>query len=386
MLLDSASSLNRVRTCPASASGVFPQVRGETTPQMQRGTDVHKCLEIAQREGRAAAVEYAAKCSPDVSDILHNIDWDVLTIGHGWRPEQGWKWSWKSGKGELIDVVNRKYTGIAEDEFYGTADRVKIEDGCVYVDDYKVGGVAIDIFTAPAKTNLQLRAAALAVCRASGLYSARVRLVFIGTTGRVWFDEDRLERMDLDAVEEELKSLAANVARARDDFAAGRVPATTPSSYCQFCPSLRTCPTQGKAVASLLALPAGAVLTAENLPLAYDKVRMAKKLLADLENAIKMAAAAEPFQTSSGSWYGQVTREEDEIDTNLALQVLPEELKEVACEKTITKASLERAIRQCGTTNMAASKRHILKILKESGAIKQRSYTAVREYKPGDVK
>ncbi|MFN7132242.1 MAG: DUF2800 domain-containing protein, partial [Myxococcales bacterium] len=202
----SASRLHRASKCPASMA--LPWVES-TSPDSERGTLVHRFLEVCALRGREAAL---AEMPGSVRDLCESIDLTQMPIGRGFEPEVKFAFDLATGKARrLASQGARDYSAASETEVVGTADVVGVFDGEVYVADYKVG-FGHDAYTPAVERNAQLKFLVLAACRESGVESARAQILHIRDSGDVWVEQARWDVFDLVGAEQppgvELKLLA----------------------------------------------------------------------------------------------------------------------------------------------------------------------------------
>ena len=381
-----ASSLDRIASCPASAA--LPQVQ-TTSDAAARGTAVHLYLErIASGELPEEAME---SLEGDVRALCEAIDLDRLPKGTS--PEIAYAYDVVTGQArELGRRLGRRYTGIASTEIAGTADAVGVGPHSVFVGDYKTG------WSAPkARDSLQLRFLALCAARVYQREAAVVEVIRIRSNGSPWRESAALDVLDLDEVADGLVNLLLRVRRAQEIVAEGRLPDVSEGEHCQFCPAWPSCPAKatmlvrvasGAALDPILSL---LPLTPEMAGHAWSKLRESRRVLERLERACHAALDQYgEFPLPSGAVLRKVTEEGNEqLDGKVVFAVVRElhdqEVAEAAIQIEASKAGLERALKSAAEAGKikprgrAAAERAVLKAVRDRGGASHPPVTRVVE-------
>lgn len=399
MRLPTASTLWLAQRC--AASHALPWVR-TTSRASDRGTAVHRFLEVAPQVGRERALaqmpdEWRDFCAQiDLAQVPEGrrevafawpaIPGPVLCLGHGHgRDYERW----------LLAEIERR--GLPEAAgwpwIFGTADVV--HDHPALIADYKTG------WPGPAKESPQLKF--LALCLHEVLEKERVEIAHLRVVeDRIWWDRAELGLFDWPVIEEEVRTTVAQVAAAHQqvDNMRSAVGAWTqhhwpgagidvhPGEHCTRCPAATRCP-----ATRALARDVAPLLTSDRLAAdrtvvggsleeqdgrtlagAWTFYRRLKVLVGLLEDELRRHAEVEPFP---GSEPGKVVRiiekPVERIDSRVALPILQERLGDEAasCVST-TKTAI---IRTAGTR----SARAIIDEIRSRGGISTTTRRELRE-------
>ena len=154
-----------------------------------------------------------------------------------WKPELKLAWDHAADRGRVLPSAGpRDYSAAKAEELTGTADVVSVEDGTVYVYDFKSGKAEADSY-AP-----QMRALSLFAARAFGVDRA-VAVVVKANEDGIFETRYELDGMELDAIAAELAGYLAAVPDATP----------TPGTHCteMYCKLRAVCPSTVAAVESL---------------------------------------------------------------------------------------------------------------------------------------
>lgn len=241
MRLPTASALDRASACPGSTA--LPQ-RRHTSSDTEWGTIAHRFLDRAHAVGREKALGEIE--DPDQQARCAAID--LVAIPDGASSEVSLAYDIDDDSVERIDLAApRAYSD--DGRIYGTADRVGIRDGRVFVADFKTGAMKVRAHAA-----MQLRFLALAAARWCGLEEAHVQMLYLGHDGRWYADRADLDALDLDATRAELLAMRAGVMEARRVLAAGGLPQLLPGLHCEHCAAAPECPAQERQQRDLVAV------------------------------------------------------------------------------------------------------------------------------------
>lgn len=240
MRLPTASALDRARACPGSTA--LPQ-RRHTSSDTEWGTIAHRFLDRAHAVGREKALGEIE--DPDLQARCAAID--LVSIPDGASSEVSLAYDIDADRAELVAIQSpRAYHD--DGRIYGTADRVGIRDGRVFVADFKTGAMKVRAHAA-----MQLRFLALAAARWCGLEEAHVQMLYLGHDGRWHPDRADLDALDLDATRADLMAMRAGVVEARRVVAAGGLPQLLPGLHCEHCAAAVECPAQQRLQQGLVA-------------------------------------------------------------------------------------------------------------------------------------
>lgn len=249
--LPTASSLSRAVRCPASQS--LRRVSEPTSEAAQRGTNIHRFLEVALgritegnplEEARAYALEIikndpASSFTPEQFALCEVIDLAVFTPGCDVETALGY--DERTGKGVLYDLLSHR--DYPKDRLYhATADVLgMLDDDTVYVADIKTGDHE------PASESWQLKLIAIAAAAYVGAKRARVEMLRLWPTGKWSRDAYDITAEEMATIRATLKAVAANVkAGTPTDPGAFEL-----GPHCKFCPALRLCPAQTSMVRTM---------------------------------------------------------------------------------------------------------------------------------------
>lgn len=380
-MLPSASRLDRVAVCPASA--VLPQA-DYVSEAGKRGTAIHAYLASVGTIGKEKALEATP---PEHREACAVLDLELLSAvdPEKFAHEVTFAWSYKTCRArELGRNLNRSYAQATKDEIVGTADVVGLGDGVVVIWDWKSG-------RAPAAaTSWQLRFLALAAARTYGVSSAEVAMA--QTNG--WIDPARFDAFDLDVIERELDNLVDRVLVEREAVARGEEPHMVLGSHCDYCSAIARCPAQTQLALAIGGNPEEAIgakleLTPENAPQVYERLSAAKRLIAFVEERLQAYATANPIALPGGRVYGPVEIKRETLDGDAAFSVLESlhgaGVARAACELKATKEGIKRALRpiaeEQGKT-FSSLESEAFDELRRVGGVYASKTTQVREHKP----
>lgn len=375
--LPTGSALERADACPASCA--LPQVRS-TSVYAEAGTQRHKYLELIQ--GGATKEEALAQIPEEHRPLCAAIDVEALPAGCA--AEVAFALDVDTGAArELGRGINRDYSQVRPNEIALTVDLVGLSGEAVYIGDYKGPWATVT----PAARNHQVRAGALAACRAYGRDHALVEIIRLREDGTPWRDIAELDTFDLDAFAYDLQVLRDRVLAARAVVEAGGVPDVAEGDHCRYCPAWHACPAKSSALvrvatgADLEPLATLPALSPELAGVAWERVRAAESLVKRLK-AMARAAIAEAgpagVPLSNGKRLREVITEGNlKLDGRIAYQVIRElhgqDLAEDAIDIDASQAAMKRALaraQQAGTIparGATAALKAILTTIEERG-------------------
>jgi CRISPR/Cas system-associated exonuclease Cas4 (RecB family) len=278
------------------------------------------------------------KPSPETEELLDTLEAiPVERIPEGLDPEVAIAWNLRTDEARFLGSgIGRDYArhGVSgPDWIVGTADLLgQTEDGQhLIVPDYKTG-----VMRQRAKHSRQLSTLALLASKLTGIRSAHVSNLYIGRKGKFRPDLAELGPFDLDAQEQRLRELPAQLASAKRALASGHLPDLAVGEQCRYCPSVLACPTHTEAVRGFIH-PASLTRLVQRLPeCSADELKSAvvmwdlsKRHLKRLEKALKLEADHEPIALDGGMEYRRVaTSRTDFTEAGQAeLEALKSDLK-----------------------------------------------------------
>jgi len=386
MSLPSASSLQLAAIC--AGSQVLPHVRSLASGAMERGTAIHRFLELVRPESdRETAI---AQVPVEYQDLCRLIELSGLPIGEQYQREVGLAWNHATGAGRLFEVVNRKYKDIDPAEFYGTSDVVGIFENHVEIWDWKVGFGGH--LTAP-EHNLQLKFYALAAARAHGKLEARVGLIKINEEGDITRLDHSLGELDLLMVESELRDIATNVRKAQRQQVDRGVPDVVEGPHCKNCPAQLHCPARLGLLQKVFGLDVQTIaktLSTKAKAEAYQKASAIRDIAEQIIKAVKDSVHEEPVDIGNGRTLKLVNVQNKVIDSdaNKVIDALKEEFGDEVARNVVfnsldlTQTAIKKALQShAKTLNEPAAKlyREAETLLTRRGLMSIRASSSIRE-------
>lgn len=375
----SASALERVDLCPVSE--VLPHRREVESDWCSQGHAVHGFLEEVPKLGRDEALarvdeKHRAACEQIDVEQLPAID------GNGYAVEVAFALDVATGEArEVGRNIGRNYGELMPTEIPGTADVVGLAaDGeTVIVHDYKTGWGDVT----EAERNWQLRFLALAAARAYGRKRAHVSIIRIRGDRDPWYDRAAFDEFDLAKAWSDLMDLLGRV------DAATLTTAPTIGPHCRYCPAFGSCPANvslARDVVSGSDAPFGE-LTPDNAAEVYMKVKAARKILDEIDGAVRTLAAQEGgLDLGNGKVLRQVEQARDYVDGGRALYLVraefgPEAANE-AFEIKTSKSAIEKLVGEAAKARgekMAPARREFIERLRKAKAIRSHVSVSVAE-------
>lgn len=350
MIHTSASGLWRNEPCPASA--VLP-ASARVHADAQEGQLAHAKLEELAPAGSKAEVAFA------------------------YDPETG------IGR-ELGQSLQRDYSGAKASEIPGTSDLVTVEKDLVRIRDYKTGH---GYMVAEPKKNLQLLHNALSACSAYGKDKA-VLEVEKTATGDV--QAVTLDAFDLTLARYRIRSIWAAVVEAEKQQAAGKQLRVVEGDHCWRCECYARCPAK---VELALALSEGKMLqelptvelTIDSVSRGWPRLKLAKKLLGEVERIYRGFAAEERIPIGEGKWLGMHESEDKKLDGAIAFQVLKkmhnEEIARAAVQMKASRDAIDKALKPIAPPRgRAAMVRAVFTEIEKAGGLDRKPQFGVEEY------
>lgn len=293
LVLPTASGLDRAFACIGST--VFPRVKDTQTKQAERGTVLHRFVQIARERTREEAL--AEITDDDLRNQAAAIDLDALPLGA--ESEVALAYNPQTGEARRLDIGQREYP---EDDnwLYGTADLIGVAGSTVYVDDMKTGRAVV-----AARDGWQLRFLAVAAARYMGVDSARVGFFYLNNDGSWRHDTAEFDGFDLDTFADDLKNLHQRIHAAYADYLRGVMPDLATGSHCTYCKSAPVCPAQTQIVRSFIPSLGELVtkleaMTPQQRGEAYENYKVAENLMKKADEAFRLLASQEPIPLSDG--------------------------------------------------------------------------------------
>lgn len=346
----SGSSLHLLHNC--AASHAYPQVY----------TDGE-----AAKRGRRAAQEKEVERKRDGS----------------WAPEVTFYYDVEKGTARLVGTgLGRNYEGVGENEIPMTADAIGEEGNCVLVLDDKLKRS----WEVPASRHPQLRALALAACRASGKERARVtwikwdpqayeeRKEFV----EVWRDSAEIDSFELDVIADEIRDSFRAWKRSVAIVKEGKHPNVSLGPWCRFCPARDVCHGQTALIRHAFKAPASweeelMSLAPERMGEAYQMANVVGAIAHRIKSLCQLhAKEVGPIPLPDGSILQLVEGKATErvVDARKVAEFLSEnfgaEVALKACDLDASKASIERALKE---VHQGPALKSVLSALREMGAI-----------------
>lgn len=233
MIQETASALDRIDACPGSVALAQRRHAGAET---EAGRAIHEFLDRVTQVGRDEAL--AEIEDPDLQERCAAID--LASIPAGAESEVAFAYDPEEDRAErLVLTAHRAYPD--DGRMYGTADRVGLVDGAVYVGDFKSGTMKVR-----ARDAMQLRFLALAAARLTGLEDAHVAMLYLRHDGRWYTDRAEFDALDLEEIREQLLDLRGRARDARRIVERGGLPQLVPGSHCEHCAAAVECPAQAR--------------------------------------------------------------------------------------------------------------------------------------------
>jgi hypothetical protein len=374
-MIPSASGLPRAFRCRASM--LLPQVHRASSAAAHKGTQVHRFLEEVPALGRDAALLNVTDESARA--LCEALDLERLPLGDGvsWASEVAYSYDIHKGTArEVGRGIGRAYP--EDGGLHGTADLVSLADDgdTAIVLDVKTGHGWLP----EAGESEQLKFLALAACRAHGASRARIGHLHLRDDGTPWTDWAELDAFDLDAFASSLRMLAATTTGQPVE-----------GGWCRYCPAFAACPAKNKLAVSLggglSAADISVALTPETAAKAWERITLARQVLAEAERKVEEYAREHPLTLSNGLVLGPVEDEKDEIDDERAAGLLRKSYEQaaLAVTPTVTKKGIDKLARhlreQRGGT-IKDAKEEVFELLRKHGALTVKRRTVVKEYRP----
>lgn len=379
----SGSSMQRVLACPASET--LPHTRAAESPEAARGTAIHTYLQMVPELGQEAALdlvedEHRAACESIELDKIPEVDRDRFAA------EVAFAYDWETGAARTLPTKgHRDYSAATDREIPMTLDviGVNLRDRVALVMDYKTGWGDVP----RAWRNAQLLMGALAATRVYGLDTAEVAIIRIRPDGDPYYDRATISELALAEFEAKVQNTMRSLSAGDHD----QVPNLGP--HCRYCPAFSSCPGQvglARAITSSESSPVsivGGELTPESAAEAWQKLKLARRLLASLsEHLTEYAIATGGFDLPNGKRLAVVEKPTNKIDGGIALTVARREFTAETLEGVFqiatTKGKLDEIIGDRARRNgdpIGKARADFWTKLDEAGAITTTYKTSVAE-------
>lgn len=345
------SALVRLEACPTSAA--LPQA-GNVSTYATHGNEVHAYL--------AAYLRGDDPATPKGMDV---IDLSRIPVCPG-----------------TVETEVKLYRGALE----GTADVVGLTDDAVVVLDFKTGWTP----QPPARAHAQLLWYGIAAAETFKRRRAILGIVRIKDDGGVWSDIADLSGWDLDDAADRIDGIIHRAMKAK---ATDKV---TTGDHCKYCPAFRHCPETVGLVSMMAEDPrmlgeeVRLDLTPENAARAWDRVKLAEKIVDEVKASLKVyAETVGPFTLSNGNVVGPVETSRRSPDPLVTLDVLTKLHGEsvaksaVKFEPSTSLTAIKESIAAIAPKGKAAGMvREVEAAIEAAGGMKSTGYASVKEYKP----
>ena len=359
-----ASALTRLRNCPSSAvlpraenHNLWADVGHEAHAELAVFTDEHPFAHLIPAGARAEV-----KLAYDVALRTGRI------IGEG---------------------GGRDYGAVGPFEIAGSCDVMGAVGRQVVIIDWKTGHADVD----PAVTNWQLWFYALAACRALGMDSAVIRIVYT-QSGRV--DEYEIDALELAEFAGSLERMHRQVGERQAARQRGEVLETREGSWCKHCTSKHVCPSKTALLVQVstggLAVIGDTEMTKERAAGAYEQIMKIEQLVKDARKRLETYVDEQgPIDLGNGKMFGRYSRKGNErLDGAVALKAIREvvgeqakEFESIAIGYTTSKAAIDRAAKALVTVGAPKVAKAVIARVRELGGVKSEATYPIGEYVGG---
>lgn len=356
------SGLDRANACPAACA--LPSVRLPSGEAAERGTAIHSYLETDivpdGYEDECRTVDVAKARPPAGKGV------DLREVTYAWSPS-----------GAVVDLgqaLGRDYGRAPDGSIPITLDRVWKDGGVWHVDDYKTGREP------PSAGTLQLALGAVCVAKRERASLVRVAIVHINEFGDVRRYERDYDALDLDLVQDKLRSMLVRVSEARTMVQTGRMPDVSVGPWCRYCPAMAACPAYAGLAKRMLSgedmAQAIAALPLDRVGEAWEQVQRAEILVKSIKEAVKarivQAGGVDLPDGRKVCVQEQVRRS---VDVDKAVDVFMAHDIEPDLRQSVTLAAVKAA---CSDKQKHAA---VIHDLQEAGALRGVATTSLRTKK-----
>lgn len=268
----SGSGLERAQACPTSLA--LPQTPSTGEPAI-KGTENHDTI-----EGGLAVGGDLSALPQVVQDAMKDAVWVETEIAFALDVEK-----------ETVRVIGRrigrKYGPLQPSEIPLTVDAVIGKNGSLHVWDWKSRKRVT-----PAKKNLQLRAAAVAVLTWN---DAREVQAGIGYLDDGYLDVTTLDAFDAASFFADMRTLLNKVGAAQALMATGTTPPVHAGPWCEYCPAMAWCPAHARLAMQMIGELDSvnkqiAFMTAEQVGKAWTLLQQIELLSDKVKESLKLRA------------------------------------------------------------------------------------------------
>jgi hypothetical protein len=356
-----ASALTRLRNCPSSA--VLPRAENHNL-WADAGHEAHAELAVFTEDHPfshliPAGARAEVKLAYDVALRTGRV------IGEG---------------------GGRDYGSVGPFEIAGSCDVMGVVGRQVVIIDWKTGHSDVD----PAATNWQLWFYALAACRALGMDSALIRIVYT-QSGRV--DEYEIDALELAEFASSLERMHRQVGERIEARKRGEILETREGSWCKHCTSKHVCPSKTALLVQVstggLAVIGDTEMTKERAAGAYEQIVKIEQLVKDARKRLETYVDEQgPIDLGNGRMFGRYSRKGNErLDGAIAVKAIHEvvgegakEFESIAIGYTTSKAAIERAAKALVVNGAPKVAKAVIAKVRELGGAKSESTYPIGEY------
>lgn len=400
----SASKLERAFECPAST--VLPQIETEVGGAAERGTAIHKYLEVVSNELKSGrSIEEASNTGlqavPEAyREDCEAIDLRALPLGGLVRTEVGFAYNYRTGAVRILGegLAHGDVSG-GPNEITGIADLVEDDGSSVLIGDYKTGRGYIP----PAVRNRQLLFLALCASKHFGRSRAVGVLAKLREDGSSYFDSAEYDAMDLAAYEGELKEAIRQAEIEAHNYEFGKDMRYRKGKHCEYCPSFQYCEAQTAIIRQMATAPAslGSVvsdaLAKGDAVSAYEKFREMELVMKEVRKALYSWAGQNPIELPDGKVFGTISYPRDVMVPEVAYKVISEVAGEDVAGRAasfkVTKKGIKDAARAVNEKRKAAGMKStiqgcnddLLAAVSAAGGIVQEIRRKTCEHRPGEA-
>jgi hypothetical protein len=380
------SGIERAMACPASA--VLPQTQ-TTTTHAATGTSKHAFLADVLTYGAEAAL---SKLSPEAR-AQYEATIDLSKLPRFERAEFGAEVAFAldveaDAALEIGRNIGRNYGELAPGIIPGTSDVAGVVGDAAFSADWKTGHRNVT----RAADNPQVRAGALAAALAFHRREKAIGLIIYVRDGEVEVDRAEFDALDLQAIAAELRDLLRRIQAEESRVAKGETPRTSVGDHCTYCPAFRHCPAQMNLLRPFAAGDGLPVITPENAAAVLERIEAVERVLAMGREAVETLARSNPIHLPNGEIFGLHEMQRESIDPTKGAAVLAQRFNAklamgaVETKQVLTKESLKRQLQAWMRENpghkAAQLEREAMDALRQGGAVKTVTTSAVRRFKP----
>ena len=379
MRMPSASKLQTASICPPSAT--LPGIKS-LNDAAEAGTWKHRFLQlITEGKSQTEALlsvpsEWRAACEAiDVDALAPHLAHLSAEVALAYNVERGYT--------RLLGRdIEREYGALLDTEVAMSIDYAGVHDDVVVVVDLKTGRGRVP---AP-RNNWQLKTNALALARLYSRERAVICLALAPEGQDARWESVELDGFDLEAHAYELRGLRHRIEATVGDPNRGMIS----GDHCRYCPARFSCPAQVAMVQRLASEPdrwaseTRELLTPQTAALAWQRIKVVRRLLEGIEAGIYSLATETPLDLGNGTTLRLVESTRESIDGDLAWPILEEALgvnARIAASMDVSKTSIKRALSITPIIGQTQASRFdaILTKLRSVDAVKTKTSRSVKE-------